>query len=44
MDMDMNPYCAHPKVLKRMPYGQALYAGVKECPSPELPLFEAHEK
>ena len=24
MDMDMDPYCAHPEVLKRMPYGQSL--------------------
>lgn len=24
MDMDMEPYCVHPEVLKRMPYGQIL--------------------
>lgn len=24
MDMDMQPYCAHPEVCKRMPYGQIL--------------------
>jgi hypothetical protein len=24
MDMDMEPYCVHPQVLKRMPYGQIL--------------------
>ena len=24
MDMDMEPYCAHPEVLKTMPHGQIL--------------------
>lgn len=41
MDMDMNPYCAHPTVLKRMPHGQALYRGVPECPVHTHPLWEA---
>lgn len=40
MDMDMDPYCAHPKVLEKFPFGKALYNPNEFCPSPELPLFK----
>ena len=40
MDMDMDPYCAQPKVLETSPYGRVLHRGIVECPSPKLPLFE----
>lgn len=45
MDMDLDPYCAHPKVLKRVPYGQVLYLPVPECPLGKgHPLFEARKR
>lgn len=48
MDMDMEPYCVHPEVLKRAPYGQILSSiaapTVKgnEC-EPDLKLWEERE-
>jgi len=41
MDMDMDPYCAHPEVLKKHPYGLVLHSRkiAEFCPSPELPLY-----
>lgn len=41
MDMDMDPFCVHPNVLKEHPYGLVLHSTTiaKFCPSPELPLF-----
>jgi hypothetical protein len=41
MDMDLQPYCGHPAVLKRMPHGQVLWQGIEECPGPSHPLWEA---
>lgn len=41
MDMDLDPYCANPEVLKRMPYGQTLCRPVPECPKEKnRPLWE----
>lgn len=46
MDMDMEPYCAHPDVLKRAPHGVHLSNSTAptraeyECPLPGLPLWE----
>lgn len=48
MDMDMDPYCSHPEVLKRMPYGQTLCSldaptrKGKEC-GPDRKLWKIRE-
>lgn len=48
MDMDMEPYCVHPEVLKRMPFGQILSSIAaptiegKEC-GPSKKLWEERE-
>jgi hypothetical protein len=42
MDMDMDPYCVHKKVLAEHPYGLVLHSPkiVTFCSAPEHPLFE----
>ena len=42
MDMDMDPYCAHARVLAEHPYGLVLHSPriATFCPGPEKPLFE----
>lgn len=48
MDMDMEPYCVHPEVRKRMPYGQILSSLAaptqpgRECEG--LKLWEPRER
>lgn len=46
MDMDLDPYCAHQKVLEEHPYGLVLHSPKIStfCPGPEKPLFEAREE
>jgi hypothetical protein len=46
MDMDMDPYCAHPTLLKDHPYGVVLHSPtvVKYCPAPEHPLWVIRRK
>ncbi len=45
MDMGMDPYCSHPIVLKRMPYGRALYTGTpEECREPKSDDYRLWEK
>lgn len=45
MDMDMDPYCVHPRVLEEHPYGLVLHniEIASFCPAPEHPLFEARK-
>jgi hypothetical protein len=45
MDMDMDPYCAHPLVLEKYSYGLVLRSLkiVEYCRSPEHPLFVVRE-
>ena len=42
MDMDMDPYCAHARVIAEHPYGLVLHSLriATFCPGPEKPLFE----
>lgn len=48
MDMDLEPYCVHPEVLRRMPYGQILSSTASptqegsEC-GPNRKLWEERE-
>lgn len=45
MDMDLDPYCSHPDVLKEHPYGLVLFSSeiAKFCEREKLPLFEERE-
>ena len=40
MDMDMDPYCAHPEVTKKHKYGLVLHQVSEFCSAPEKKLFE----
>lgn len=46
MDMDMEPYCANPVVLKKYSWGLNLssQAIAKFCPAPQHPLFKRRPK
>ena len=46
MDMDLDPYCAQPKVVEKYLYGVVLSSTkiLEFCPSPALPLFELRKK
>ena len=40
MDMDMDPYCVHPKVLKEHPHGYGINHAIKETCGTDLKLWE----
>ena len=40
MDMDMDPYCVHPKVLMKHPYGFGINGAIKETCGADLKLWE----
>jgi hypothetical protein len=40
MDMDMDPYCVHPKVLENHPYGYGINHAIRETCGTDLNLWE----
>jgi len=40
MDMDMDPYCAHPEVIKKHPWGLVINSAIRDFCTEDLKLWE----